>query len=162
MKKIVRIAALVLALCLLAGCGAANATKSYTCGELTMTVPAAMRDVSGGSDYASFTFALDSAKVAIFGLNETFADYPVLEEYDTEGYAELVISGYSLDSVAEQRAGKDYHYVVYTADTDMGEFTYVAGIFRNDNGFWMIQLCTPTSNFELGTFLGYLDTVTVS
>lgn len=162
MKKAIRILTLVLVLCLLAGCGNANSTKSYTCGDLTMTVPFIMRDVSDDSDYASFTFALDSSKVAIFGLNETFADYPMLEDYDTLGYAELLIEGYSLDSVPEQRAEKGYHYVIYTGETEMGEFTYIAGIFRNDSGFWMIQLCAPTTQFDKEAFLGYLDTVTLA
>lgn len=162
MKKLLRGMILILVVCLLAGCGSSASTKSYTCGELTMTVPSVMRDVSSNSDYADYSFALDSNKVAIFGLNETFAQYPVLEEYDTKGYAELVISGYSLDSVATERENEDYHYLVYTADTSMGEFTYIAGIFRNENGFWMIQLCAPTAQFDKEAFLGYLDTVTLS
>ena len=162
MKKCLRIAALLLAMCLLAGCGASAATKSYTCRDVTMEIPGSMRDVSNNSDYANFTFALDSRKVAIFGLNETFSEYPVLEEYDTLGYAELVISSYSLASTAQERTGKGYHYVVYTADTDMGEFTYVAGIFRNDAGFWMIQICGPSAQYNEATYLGYLDTVKLS
>jgi len=157
MKKMIRVLALLLALTLLAGCGASS--KTYTCNELSMEVPSYMRDVSGQSAFSDFTFALDSTKIAVFGLNETFADYPVLEEYDTKGYADLVISSYGLDSTAVQRG--NYHYVIYTAETEQGEYTYVAGIFRNDKGFWMIQVCAPTKNYDQETFLGYLDTITV-
>ena len=162
MKKMIRISALLLALCLLVACGGSSEPKTYTCGNLTMEIPSYMRDVSGQSDFANFNFALDSTKLAIFGLNETFADYPVLEDYDTLGYAELVISGYSLNSTAQERTGKGYHYVVYNAETDMGEFTYIAGIFRNDAGFWMIQICGPASDFDQEANLTWLDTVKLS
>ena len=161
MKKMIRIIAILMVVCLLAGCGGGNSVKSFTCGNLTMNVPTIMRDVSGQADFAAFTFALDSSRLAIFGLNETFEEYPVLEDYDTLGYAELIISGNSLNAVATERAEKDYHYVVYTAETEDGEFTYVAGIFRNDTGFWMIQLCAPTTQFDQEACLGYLDSVTL-
>jgi len=157
MKKTIRIIALLLTLVLLTGCGAS--TKTYTHGDLSMTVPSNMKDVSGKSDFSTFTFALDSSKIAIFGLNETFADYPILENYNTEEYAELVIMSYGLNSTVVQRG--NYHYLVYTADTEMGEFTYMAGIFRNAKGFWMVQICTPTGNYNEQTFLTYMDTVSV-
>ena len=159
MKKMIRILALLLILTLLAGCGAS--TKTYTCNELSMTVPSNMRDVSGQSDFSAFTFALDSSKIAIFALNETFADYPVLEEYSTKEYAELVISTYQLNSVVAERFSSNYHYIVYTAETTQGEFTYMAGIFKNDKGFWMVQICTPTSNYNEQTFFTYMDSVNV-
>ena len=157
MKKTFRVLALLLVITLLAGCGASS--KTYSCKELSMEVPSYMRDVSNQSDFSDFTFALDSSKIAIFGLNETFADYPVMEEYDTAKYAELMISSYGLNSTAVQRG--NYHYVIYTAETGQGEFTYVSGIFRNDKGFWLVQVCALTENYNQETFLGYLDTITV-
>ena len=157
MKKMIRLLALLLALALLTGCGAS--AKTFTCKELSIEIPSYMRDVSGQSEFSAFTFALDSSKIAVFGLNETFADYPVLEEYNTQDYAELVISSHGLSGTVSQRG--NYHYIVYAAETEAGEYTYVAGIFRNDNGFWMVQVCSLTENYNEEAFLGYLDTVTV-
>ena len=160
MKKMIRIVSLLLALVLLTACGGAS-TKPYTCRELTMEVPSYMRDVSGQSDFSSFTFALDSTKLAIFGLNETFAEYPTLEEYSTKDYADLIVEIYGVNGTAAQRAGKNYHYIIYTAETPDGEFTYMAGIFKNATGFWMIQVCSPTKNYNQEAFFSYLDTVNV-
>ena len=139
MKKMIRIVSLLLALILLTACGGAS-TKSYTCRELTMEVPSSMRDVSGQSDFSTFTFALDSKKLAIFGLNETFAEYPVLEEYTTKDYADLVIELYSVNGTAAQRAGKNYHYII---------------------GFWMIQIAAPTADYNQEAFFSYMDTVNI-
>lgn len=160
MKNAIRILALVLALSLLmAGCG--SSTKTYTCGDLTMTVPSYMKDVSSQSDFSGFTFALDSSKIAVFGLNETFAEYPVLEDYDTKSYAETVISTYGLTSTAAQRSGSNYYYFVYTAETEAGEFTYMAGVYRNAKGFWMVQICAPTAKYDEQAFFSYLDSVNI-
>lgn len=165
MKKILRVIALVLAMAALTGCTllpSKDSTKTYTCRDLTMEVSSKMKDVSSQEDFSGFTFALDSNAVAIFGLNETFAEYPALEEYTTKDYAELVIQLYSVNGTANQRAGKDYHYIVYTADTELGEFTYMAGIFKNSKGFWMIQVCAPTEKYDQEEFFSCLDTVKLS
>ena len=136
-------------------------TKEYSCQDLTMSVPFGMKDVSSKSDFSDFTFALDSKKLAIFGLNETFAEYPVLEEYTTKDYADLVIELYSVNGTAAQRAGKNYHYIIYTAQTSQGEFTYMAGIFKNSTGFWMIQIAAPTADYNQEAFFSYMDTVNI-
>lgn len=165
MKKILRVIALVLAMAALTGCTllpSKDSTKTYTCRDLTMEVSSKMKDVSGQEDFSDFTFALDSNAVAIFGLNETFAEYPALEEYTTKDYADLLIQLYGINSTTQARSGKDYHYLVYTADTDLGEFTYMAGIFRNSSGFWMIQICTPTEKYDQEEFFSYMDTVKLS
>ena len=67
MKKMIRIVSLLLALVLLTACGGAS-PKPYPCRELTMEVPSSMRDVSGQSDFSTFTFALDS-NASCFGCN---------------------------------------------------------------------------------------------
>ena len=165
MKNTVRMIALVLAMILLTGCTlfpAKESTKSYSCRDLTMEISSKMKDVSGQEDFSGFTFALDSNDMAIFALNETFAEYPVLEEYTTKDYADLLIQLYGVNSTVQERSGKGYHYLVYTADTELGEFTYMAGIFRNSNGFWMIQVCTPTDKYDQEEFFSYLDTVKLS
>lgn len=159
MKKTIRVLVLLLVVCMLAGCG--DSTKTYTCGELSITVPSNMKDVSSQSEFSSYTFTLDSTSLAIFGINETFAAYPVLADYDTESYAEFVVSTYNIAATVQDRSG-NYHYFVYTADTEQGEFTYMAGVYKTENGFWMIQVATPTSKYSQETFFSYLDSVSFS
>ena len=65
------------------------------------------------------------------------------------------------NSVVAERFSSNYHYIVYTAETTQGEFTYMAGIFKNDKGFWMVQICTPSSNYNEQTFFTYMDSVNI-
>ena len=160
MKNITRIVALVLVMVLLTACG--NATKEYTNGDLTMTVPSYMVDSSSDSTFSTYTFALDSSKIAIFGLEESYADYPILEEYDLAGYTDLVILANNLDVQAKERSTADYRYFDYTATTDAGTYRYLVGCYETDAGFWTVQVCSLVTNFELETFLSYLDSVSFS
>lgn len=139
-----------------------DAAETYTCRELTMFVPEGMSDVSGQSNLSNFTFALDSAKLAIFGLNETFAEYPELEEYSTKDYADLIVEVYQVNGNTAQRTGKNYHYIIYTAETTQGEFTYMAGIFKNSTGFWMVQICSATEDYNEQLFFAYMDSVNIN
>lgn len=157
MKKIIRIMALALVLLTLAGC--AGGTKSFTCRDLTMTVPSNMRDVSGQSDFAAYTFTLDSSKLAIFALQERYDEYPVLEEYDLQGYAELVIQANGLDCVPAARSGQDYLYFTYTYQADGTEYKYLTATYQSGEGFWMVQISAPTAQYDEAAYFEYLDSV---
>ena len=160
MKKFSRIVALVLVALMLTACGAS--TKEYTNGELTMTVPSYMMDASSDSTFSDYTFALDSAKIAVFGLQESYAEYPILEEYDLESYTELVLEANGLDALAKERSNANYRYFDFTADTGDGVYRYLVGCYETDEGFWTVQVCSLVTDFELETFLGYLDSVSFS
>ena len=157
MKKLTVAIALLLVISVLAGCGAG--TKEFTCKDLTMSVPGYMMDASNKSDFASYTFTLDSSKIAVFGLQETYADYPVLEEYDLKGYTELCIQGNGLDCLAIERSTSDYYYFEYTANNPDGVYKYMTGCFQSDKGYWIVQICSTLSDYDQEAFLGYLDTV---
>lgn len=160
MKKFAVIVALLLVVAALAGCGAG--TKEFTCKNLTMTVPGYMMDASGQADFASYTFTLDSGKIAIFGLEETYADYPVLEEYDLKGYTDLCIEGNGLDCLAIERSNADYYYFEYNANNAGTVYKYMTGCFQSEAGFWIVQVCATASDYDQEAFLGYLDSVKFS
>ena len=157
MKKPIRVLALALVLLMLAGC--AGGTKTFTCRELTMTVPSSMKDVSGQSGFAGYTFTLDSDKLAIFGLQERYDELPVLEEYTLPGYAELVIRGNGLDCAAALREGEDYLYFAYTYLNEGIEYKYLTGLYQTEEGFWMVQVCAPVSRYDEAACFEYMDSV---
>ena len=157
MKKFCRIFALLLVAVLLVSCG--TGTKEFTCGDLTMTVPSYMRDVSGNADFSAFTFALDSTRIAVFGLEETYAEYPVLEDYTLEEYAELTLEANGLDVLAKERSTADYRYFDYTASVGTDTYRYLVGCYQTEDGFWTVQVCSLVTNFDLEAFLDYLDSV---
>ena len=160
MKKSIRIISLVLVVLMLTACG--NSTKEYTCGELTMTVPSNMLDSSGNSAFSAYTFALDSRKIAIFGVQESYAEVPELREFGLTEYTDLVILANGLDVLARERSTANYRYFDYTANTDAGTYRYVVGCYETESGFWTVQVCSLVTDFELETFLGYLDSVSFS
>ena len=165
MKKFLRIVALLLATVLLTGCALINVKKppvSFSCRDMTMNVPDGLKDVTGQSDYSSYAFALDSDDFAVLGINELFADYPKTEEYNTGTYAQMLNMVYGLNGKIGHREDNDYHYIVYTAEAEMGECTCIAGVFRSDKGFWIIQVLSTTEAYDQEESLSYLDSVKFS
>ena len=160
MKKIT---ALVLCILLVASMltGCFSGTKEFTCQDLTITVPVLMKDVSSKSDFSSFTFALDSSKIAIFGLKEDFSSIPNGADMGVMAYANAVIKANGTKAMAISRSNHDYVYFTYQSETTEGTFEYVAGCFKGEDAFWLVQISSRTADFALETFLGYLDTVKV-
>ena len=161
MKKIIALClALLLMASMLTGC---FGTKEYSCQDLTMSVPFGMKDVSSKSDFSDFTFTLDSSKIAIFGLREKFSDLNG-QNYDLKEYANLVIkankniSGTPLPST---RSNHDYVYFIYEAKTNDGLYKYLTGCYKGEDAFWMVQIAAKVTDFELETFLDYLDSVKI-
>lgn len=157
MKKVIRILTLALVLVMLTGC--AGGTKTYTCRELAMTVPSSMKDVSGQKDFADYTFALDSAKLAVFALQERYDEYPVLQEYDLKGYAELVMLANDLDGFPISRSTGEYLYFSYTHENDGTVYNYLTGVYQTEEGFWVVQIAAPLTKYDEEAFFGYLDSV---
>ena len=141
--------------------GCFGSTKEYTCQDLTISVPSRMKDVSSKSDFSNFTFALDSSKIAIFGLREKFSDFDG-QDLELKEYANLLIK--ANNQIAETtlpitRSNQDYIYFTYEAQTSDGLFEYLTGCYKGEEAFWMVQIAAKKTDFELETFLGYLDTV---
>lgn len=159
-RNIAKLLALLLALTVLCGCS--TTPKEYTCDEMTMTVPGYMRDVSGQEDFSYYTFALDSPKIAIFGLKEAYADYEGTSDMTLEEYTDLTIEANGLDVLGVTRSGGDYMYFTYTHDSDEGDYKYLTATFKTDEAFWMIQIASLVTNYDETAFFGYLDSVSFS
>ena len=159
MKKLLLVGAcLVLVMAMLTGCF--GGTKEFTCQDLTITVPSNMDDVSGESDYSRFTFALLSNKMAAAGIRETFEDLGTNSAMmTTMEYANAVIAANNHDSMAVTRSQADYVYFTYEATSSGTKFKYVAGCFKAEDAFWLVQFYTPAEDFDINEMLEYLDTV---
>ena len=159
MKKMLRILAVLSLVCILvSGCFAVG-DKEYTCQELTMTVPGYMSDESDDSAYEGFTFALDSYKIAIFGIKEAKSDFEGTTVKDLAGYTDLVILANELDCKAQTREGKDYRYFSYEAKNGDTTYGYVCAAYEADDAYWLVQVAAEKDNFDKDEFLAILDTV---
>ena len=128
-----------------------------------MSVPFGMKDVSSKSDFSDFTFTLDSSKIAIFGLREKFSDLNG-QNYDLKEYANLVIKAnknISGTPLPATRSNHDYVYFIYEAKTNDGLYKYLTGCYKGEDAFWMVQIAAKVTDFELETFLDYLDSVKI-
>ena len=158
MKNFMRIFALILTVSLLL-CGCSSEPEEFTCDELTMMVPGGMKDVSGGDAFKGFTFTLDSSKLAIFGLKESFADYDGISGLSLKDYAETVIMVNGLNATPMTRAGKDYMYFRYDTTIDGTSYSYLAATFKTDEAFWLVQLSSPTAKYDENAMFECLDSV---
>ena len=156
-RNLCMLLAAVILLCCLSACSAG--TKAYTCQGLTMTIPSNLRDVSSNSDFSSFTFALDSKKMAVFGLNEKSADLGV--ELTLKEYAELVMEANDFEGFPVQSATYGYYYFRYNKTLDQGAYRFLAAVYEADDGFWLIQIAAPILEYDETAFFKYLDSVSV-
>ena len=158
MKKIVALLTCVLLLtAMLTGCF--SGTKEYTCQDLTMSVPFKMKDVSSNSDFSEYTFTLDSDEIAIFGLREPISDIVNGPYLSVKDYTDAVLKANENKGKATQRSNQDYYYFQYESTGGGITHQYVAACFKGKEAFWLVQIAAPKADFELETYLGYLDTV---
>ena len=160
MKKVIRILSLALILVMLAGCD--RGTKTFTCRDLTMTVPSSMKDVSDQSDFAAYTFTLDSSKLAVFALQERYDAYPFLEDCTLRDYAELVIQANDLNCRPIDRSSGEYLYFTYASENEGTVYRYLTGVYQSGEGFWVVQISAPITKYEETAFFEYLDSVKFS
>ena len=162
MKNMLRFAAVLTLVCLLlTGCFAVG-DKEYSCQELTMTVPGYMSDESDDKAFADFTFALDSYKIAIFGLKEAKADFKGTTITDLKSYTDLLIVGNDLECTAQTREGKNYRYFYYTADNSGTTYGYVCATYEAADAYWLVQVAAEKDNYDVAEFLEILDTVVLN
>ncbi len=155
MKRMITLTlALLMLAVLLTGC---NATKEFTCENLTMTVPSYLEDASDEPEFSAFTFTLDSTKMAIFGTKEALKDsVSTLQEY-----ADLVADANNYADNAFTSKGSYYSYE-YTADVDGEAYDYMLGLYDGGDAYWMIQIGAPADKFDRDQSIEILDSVKFS
>lgn len=158
-RRIAAVLAVIMLLCGLTGCLATP--KTFTFKDLSITVTSKMRDVTGMDEtWSQYTFALDSKKVAVFGLYEEASLFE--ENLTLKEYADLVIQANELDEIPISRANQDYYYFSFDKTLDGGRYRYLAGVYQAEEGFWLVQVASLITDYDEATFFGYLDSVSIA
>ncbi len=148
---------LIMALSALAGCTVEDQQISH--GNVTITVPGDMEKQTE-EDAANFDFAYTNKSVALMGLYEDLKG-TWLEGGTAEEYAQAVIENNQLTATPEEHG--DYWTFTYKTDVDGDEFTYLAGIFQDGTGYWMIQVACSSKLYSVlqDRMFAILDSVTI-
>lgn len=98
--------------------------------------------VTDEEQVGGFTVVYDSRDVAVFALEEAFADYPGIDNYTLRAYGDLVIKNNSLTS--ELKNDGDLLFFEYdSTDPDTGKTArYYAYVYEADDAFWLVQFAT--------------------
>lgn len=93
-------------------------------------------------------FASYEAKTAAVGVfSEAFADFEGAEDLTVEEYAALVQKSNDREGL-EIKEGDGYIYMEYTDTVDGEETYYMVAIYKGEDAFWCVNLCTPEANKE--------------
>ena len=163
MKKSVRVIALLLAMVLMTGCTlfpAKDSTKSISSNGLTMNIPSDYKDVSSDPSTAGYTFAYGNSKSLVVGLREEKSLFESYGYYLTlEEYGELVIEGNGIFASLNKENG--IITFTFTRLVDGVNYKYLAGVYENNDCFWLIQFGCEMSNFSSmeSEFMEYLVSV---
>lgn len=158
--KPAKVLAVLLALCLLAGCGA-QPNQTVTCGELSIQLPASFTDWSEDPVSAGLSFSYADEDTGVCGV---FESKEYLQAYipglDAQGYAELFVESNGLSSGVILTDG-----IPTFSYTSQGEpaIRYLCGVFESGENFWVVQAYCAAENFEASKaqLWEYITSVTV-
>lgn len=145
MRSLKVLVVLLLAVCLLAGCGT-QPDQTVTCGELSITLPGSFQDWSQDPASAGLSFSYADETKGVCGV---FESKEYLQAYipglDAQRYAELFVESNSLASSVEMTDG--IPTFSYTAEGDPA-IRYLCGVFESGENFWVVQAYCASEDFE--------------
>ena len=131
--------------------------QDFTVEDMTITLSSEFRE----ADYEGFTKCYESYNMGVSVLKESFAQYPILEDYTLEEYGDAVMWANGLtDSSLTPYA--DFMYFTYTSTDDAGNtFGYLATVHQSNDAFWLIQFSTLEEKYPdyESQFLQWAETV---
>lgn len=155
-------AAVLLLSALFTGCSGGEKEKTFTCGELSITLPAAYEDLSGQEYAADYDFLYGSSSKAVLGFTQSRAS---LEEkipgITAKLYAQMFMEAVQLPGTVTEQDG--LVTFTYTANASGTEVTYLCSAFMSQTNFWIVQFYCPSIDYgkNEADFLRYLRSVTV-
>ena len=118
--------------------------QDFTVADMTITLNSEFQ----ASDFEGFTQCYVNRDVGVSILQETYSQYPVLEDYTLADYGDAVIWSNGLTD-STLTTYDDFMYFTYTASDDQGNtFCYLATVHEGGNGFWLIQFSTLADEFS--------------
>ena len=156
-----RVFALILALTMmlsLCACGASE--KTFTCGDLSITLTSAFKESSAEGQDAYF----ESRKVGVTVLKENKSDIVNGDTMTAKEYAELIIKTQNKSSIGGVTELPDLIYFTFSSVVDSTGYSYQAYIFENDAAFYMVQFFCHTENYGkyIESFHNWARTVTIA
>jgi len=139
--RVASIILLVVALCLLVGCGKKD--SSITCLDLTLTLPADFMDLSDESYAGDADLYYGRKTLIVKGLAEKKAD---LVEMTLEDFTGYVLSSNALTCTPQ---ATEYGFV-FTYEAAVGEkaYTYTTATTETAEHFWILQCYCPSKNAQ--------------
>jgi len=144
--RYLRLLPLLLALCLLWGCGTDEEMQTITCNDLKISLPQTFQDLSQAhyAEGVAFTFGTEN-----MGICGTWEDKTALGAYfpdiDVRQYAELFVRTNHLSSVVDIVDGIPCFTYTVTGETTV---QYLCGIFETESNFWVVQAYSSPEDFE--------------
>ena len=152
---------------LLCGCSVSEPAPAepvaQTFGKAGMSIT--LTDAFYEKDHVAYTACFTSDDIAVFTLRE---EYSLFEHTDfssatsLEEYAGLVWSSNQFQGTVPLVTDGDLQYFEYDFISNGNEYTYRTYVFKDAEGFWLVQFATFTSSFEAlqDTIHSYAATVT--
>lgn len=150
MKRFTAVVALLLAVCLLAGCSdALNKVvppQEITVEDLTLSLPGYFINWSKEDWAAGFPFVYGFDSSAVLGVKESVSTLEAsLSEVSARKYADLFLEYNGLDSTVSEADG--LITFSYTANAQETEITYLCGVFKGSTHFWVIQCYCASADY---------------
>lgn len=131
--------------------------KDFTVDSMTITLNSEFRE----AEMEGFTKFYESYNVAAAVLQESYAQFPGLEDFTLAEYAEAVIWSNGSEA-SPATAYEDFMYFTYSAPGEPGQtYCYFATVHKSDDAFWLIQFVALEEDFAdlESQFLQWADSV---
>ncbi len=162
MKKIISIILLCASLIMLVSCFDVSAKpKEFSVSQglkLTLTDDFKETEIEG------YTVSYDSAKIAVFTLEEKFSLVDGFENYTIKQYGEAVRTANNTKDPTELKTEDGLTFFEYTFhnDDENEDYHYYSYVFKEEDAFWLVQFACLEDNAEelKGEIANYAKSVT--
>ena len=107
-----------------------------------------LNDAFWESEFEGYTATFSSRKAVVFALQEEFDLVPGFGDYTLEEYGQLVLQANGLSKTTQLQKKNGLTYFEYEREVSekMGEYYYLAVVYKASNAFWLIQFSVPAEN----------------
>ena len=112
--------------------------------EITLT------DAFWEAEFEEYTAVFNSKKASVFALREDFDLVAGFGDYTLEEYAALVLqtNGLSKTTKVQKEDGLIYFEYEREVSEKLGDYYYLAVVYKSSDAFWLIQFATSVDNKE--------------
>ena len=122
--------------------GSLFGSETFAGDGYSITLPGNFYEVEDDTFHAVY----QSGSAVVMLYEETFTDYPTLQNTTPRYYARLMKDNVSYPSTDITETEDGLVYFDYTADVGNYDFTYRVFVFKGSESFWTVQISTPTED----------------